>query len=53
MINLKIPIYGVATIFLIMNGPVSAQGNSDELITDEMLQDPDPADWLMHSRTYD
>jgi alcohol dehydrogenase (cytochrome c) len=53
MSNLKELLYGVAFIFLLLNGPVSAQGNMDNLVTDEMLLNPDPADWLMHSRTYD
>jgi PQQ-dependent dehydrogenase (methanol/ethanol family) len=46
-------IYGVGYLFLLISGQVSAQGNTDELVTDEMLLNPAPSDWLMHSRTYD
>src|SRR5262245_4634134 len=33
--------------------PVVAQVKTARLVTDEMLLNPDPADWLMSSRTYD
>jgi alcohol dehydrogenase (cytochrome c) len=53
MIKPRILLFWVVAIPLIINGAVNAQGSMDGSVTDEMLLNPDPADWLMHSRTYD
>lgn len=50
---------GVAIGMLLASAAVLAQssrvgvGGSFVPVTDEMLRNPDPADWLMYSRTYD
>ena len=44
----------VAIVWLFGAGTTQAQSNSDFIpITDAMLHDPDPADWLMWRRTLD
>jgi glucose dehydrogenase len=40
-------------VMLAFTTNVNAQGMSGAPVTDEMLLNPDPADWLMYSRTYD
>ncbi len=41
----------LTTSLLLVTGSIHAQG--DQPVTREMLLNPDPADWLMFSRTYD
>ena len=44
----------VVGLLLTAAGPASAQSGGDFVpVTDAMLQDPDPADWLMWRRTLD
>ncbi len=45
----------LGVLFLWLTAPVAAQPASDDLVpvTDAMLRDPDPGDWLMAHRTYD
>ena len=40
-------------ISILLTGTVQAQMTELQRVTDEMLLNPDPADWLMFSRTYD
>ncbi len=49
----KALLYSMAILAYITNGAVHAQGMEGMPVTDEMLLNPDPADWLMLSRTYD
>ena len=47
-------VVGIAIAVLSLAGPASGQipaGSAAEPVTDAMLQDPDPADWLMWRRT--
>ena len=53
MIKPGILLYWVVAISLTISGQARAQGSMDGSVTDEMLLNPAPADWLMHSRTYD
>jgi alcohol dehydrogenase (cytochrome c) len=42
------------TLFTLAAGPLAAQQPKDfKPVTDEMLLNPNPEDWLMPSRTYD
>ena len=43
----------LAAAMLIQVIPAIAQVKTARLVTDAMLLNPDPADWLMPSRTYD
>ena len=43
----------VFVLILLMIVPAVAQVPNYEPVTDEMLQNPSPDDWLMFSRTYD
>lgn len=43
----------VATVLVIAAGAGHAQGPGFRPVTDAMLRDPSPNDWLMFSRTYD
>ena len=44
----------MAGLLLIAPGEAGAQSSGDFVpVTDAMLQDPDPADWLMWRRTLD
>jgi alcohol dehydrogenase (cytochrome c) len=52
MINARFLLYFVAAIGLVFCNPLQAQ-RAVGPVTDAMLLDPDPADWLMFSRTYD
>ena len=40
-------------LILMISFASHAQENSFESVSDEMLLNPDPSDWLMYSRTYD
>jgi len=42
-----------ATAFVAAVTPAVAQVRNIKPVTDEMLRDPSPNDWLMYSRTYD
>ena len=53
MIILRILIHCLVAVTLVITAPVHAQRVSDTDVTEEMLLNPDPADWLMFSRTYD
>ncbi len=46
-------LYWMVVLALTVSGPIHAQEKGDTPVTDEMLLNPDPADWLMFSRTYD
>jgi len=52
MTNSLFVVFAIA-IFLGVSVPLQAQTREMNPITHEMLLDPDPADWLMYSRTYD
>ena len=44
----------VATVWFFGAGTIQAQSNSDFVhVTNAMLHEPDPADWLMWRRTLD
>ena len=53
MIKLRISSLIFTVVSLLVTGPIRAQSIDDESITEEMLLNPDPADWLLFSRTYD
>ena len=53
MIKLRISSLICAVVSLAVTGPIQAQSIDDASITEEMLLNPDPADWLLFSRTYD
>ncbi len=53
MKNLRFQLFLIPVMSLLMTGAVQAQRAVDQLVTDNMLLNPDPADWLMFSRTYD
>jgi alcohol dehydrogenase (cytochrome c) len=43
----------VFLVSFIITAPVQAQMSGEVSVTEQMLLNPDPADWLMFSRTYD
>jgi glucose dehydrogenase len=53
MIKLNISSLIITVSSLIVTGSSQAQTVDNESITEEMLLNPDPADWLLFSRTYD
>ncbi|NNE37787.1 MAG: PQQ-binding-like beta-propeller repeat protein, partial [Gammaproteobacteria bacterium] len=56
MIHLSVKQLLLFTLFLAFQvSSLQAQGPTSELpqVTEQMLLDPDPADWLMFSRTFD
>jgi alcohol dehydrogenase (cytochrome c) len=46
-------LFWAATVSMLISGSIRAQGASDDWVTEDMLLEPDPSDWLMFSRTYD
>lgn len=40
-------------LLLLSSGPIQAQAIQEQPVTEAMLLNPDPSDWLMYSRTYD
>jgi alcohol dehydrogenase (cytochrome c) len=53
MFKLRISSLVLTVVSILGTGSIQGQSIDDSLITDEMLLNPDPADWLMFSRTYD
>ncbi|MGK0298441.1 MAG: alcohol dehydrogenase (cytochrome c) [Gammaproteobacteria bacterium] len=53
MIKLNISSLIISVVSLLVIGSSQAQPIDDKSVTDEMLLNPDPADWLLYSRTYD
>ncbi len=53
MVNTRPLLLAVSVVFGLMTGSVWGQVRNFSSVTDEMLLNPDPADWLMPSRTYD
>ena len=51
--NLPLGVVGVTLVALLGDAALSAQGEAFEPVTDAMLQDPSPDDWLMWRRTLD